>query len=315
MTDTPWDAIIIGGGSTGLSAALQLGRLRARVLVLDAGEPRNRFAGHMHGVLGRDHTSPLDLLADGRRELERYGVPVLGETVAAVQPDTDGFVVTTTAVGAAPGTGSTTRRTRRLLVATGLRDRLPDIDGLAARWGRDVFSCPFCDGWEHRDLAIGVIATTPEQRHQIMLLRRLTDRLTVLTDGGQPFGPDDLAAMLARGIVVDDRRIATISGETPRVHLADGGAVDFDVLFVRGAPEPFDQPLVDVGARRGDGGWFVVDELGRTSVPGVWAAGNVVNPMLNVPAAIAAGAMAGAAMCGDLLTEPLAIEEPAAGAR
>jgi len=305
MTDSPWDAIIIGGGSTGLSAALQLGRLRARVLVLDGGEPRNRFAGHMHGVLGRDHTSPLALLADGRRELERYDVPVVNDPATTVAPDADGFVVTTAS--------STTYRARRLLVATGLRDRLPDIEGLADRWGRAAFSCPFCDGWEHRDQAIGVIATGPEQRHQIMLLRRLTDRLTVLTGGNRPFGPEDLAAMVERGITIDDRPIRRISGDAATVELADDDRLDLDVLFARGAPEPFDQPLVDVGAQRGDGGWFAVDELGRTSVPGVWAAGNVVNPMLNVPATIAAGALAGSAMCGDLLTDPLVIERPATG--
>ena len=295
MTESPWDAIIIGGGSAGLSAALQLGRLRARVLVLDGGEPRNRFAGHMHGVLGRDHTSPLDLLADGRRELERYGVTVVAVRVVAVDRDDDGFRVT--------ASDGIIHRAARLLVATGLRDRLPDVDGLADRWGRSAFGCPFCDGWEHRDRAVGVVALVPEQRHQILLLRRLTDRLTVLTNGTRPFGPDDLAALSARGITIDDRRIRRIVDEAA-VELADGARLDLDVLFIGAAPEPFDEVLDQLGASRGDDGWIAVDEHGRTSVPGVWAAGNVTNPTANVPASIAAGAVAGYAICADLLTEP-----------
>ncbi|MFE6964087.1 NAD(P)/FAD-dependent oxidoreductase [Agromyces sp. NPDC057679] len=303
MQQTTWDVIIIGGGSAGLSAALMLGRSRRRVLVLDEGLPRNRFAGHMHGVLGRDHTSPLALLADGRAELERYdGVEV--------QPG-----IAVAAHGAAPAftlelADGEHLQARRLLVASGLRDALPAVPGLTEQWGRGAFVCPYCDGWEARDRRIAVLATSAAQVHQAQLMRQLSDRVTVFAHGAEL--PDEArAGLLARGIGVEDRPVAAVvadeRGALRGIRLDDGTEIASDAIFVGPAPEPNDPVLRELGAERTahpmGGEFVVVDAMGRTSVPGVWAAGNVTDPRSSVPFAMAAGSMAGAAINADLVEE------------
>lgn len=297
QTDTH-DAIIIGGGSAGLSAALQLARLRFDVVVLDDDTPRNRFAAHMHGFLGRDHTSPRDLLADGRRELARYGVDIRQVAASTATFDDDGFTITTT--------GGTDLRARSVLVATGARDTLPDVPGLVERWGRGVHHCPFCDGWENRDTRIGTLAVTADSFHAIGMLQRLSDRLTVLTDGSTPFDDAQLARFAETGIALDDRplqRVLTTDDGIRGVAFDDGAETALDALFVAAVPSPRDDVLVALGADRteafGDT-WAEVDAMGRTSVPGLWAAGNVVNPMASVAVSIAAGATAGYGMVAEL---------------
>ena len=162
------DVVIVGGGPAGLSAALSLGRARRRVVVVDAGRPRNMTAAHMHGVLGHDGLSPLRLLELGRQEVAGYGVRVIRGDVTAAR--TDGATVEV-------DLANETIRTRRLLVATGLDDVLPNIPGLREQWGRGVVVCPYCDGWEHRDDVIGVIATSPHSVEQAQLLRQWSDRI------------------------------------------------------------------------------------------------------------------------------------------
>ena len=176
---TEWDVVIVGGGSAGLSAALMLGRSRRRVLVIDANRPRNAVAPHVHGVLGRDHTSPLDLLAAGRDELLRYDVAVESGAVSSAAEledgDGPGFEVVL---------DSGERRTaRRVLVTTGLVDELPDIPGLAEQFGRGVVLCPYCDGWEVRDRRVAVIAAASLDTHQAQLMRQLTPDVVFHTNG------------------------------------------------------------------------------------------------------------------------------------
>lgn len=300
-----WDVIIIGSGSAGLSAALMLGRSRRRVLVLDEGLPRNRFAGHMHGVLGRDHTSPLDLLADGRAELGRYdGVTVRNGVAVAAAADgsTPGFTLELADGERVVG--------RRILVASGLRDALPSIPGLAEQWGRGAFACPYCDGWESRDRRIGVLASSAAQVHQAQLMRQLSADVTVFAHGAE-LPEEARAGLTARGIAVEDRPVAAIvaddRGALRGIRLDDGTEVAIDAIFAGPAPEPNDLVLRLLGADRAAhpmGGEFVtVDAMGRTSVPGAWAAGNVTDPRSSVPYAMAAGSMAGAAINADLVEE------------
>src|SRR6478609_7501334 len=153
--DERYDVVVVGGGAAGLSGALTLARARRRVLVVDAGEPRNAPAGHVHNYLAREGTPPADLLAAGRAEVAGYGGAVVQGRVTTAERRDDGTFRVTLEDG---------RRTdaRRLLVTTGLVDELPDIPGVAQRWGRDVLHCPFCHGWETRDRAIGVLATGPQ---------------------------------------------------------------------------------------------------------------------------------------------------------
>ena len=298
-----WDVIIVGGGGAGLSAALMLGRSRRQVLVIDEGLPRNRFAGHMHGVLGRDHTSPLDLLAAGRTELGRYeGVVVRAGDVVAASAVARGFEVVL-------GDGER-HEGRRMLVATGLRDDLPPIPGLAEQWGRGAFICPYCDGWEQRDRRVAVLATSEANTHQAQLMRQLSPHVTFFGHGVD-LSDEARAGLLARGIEIEERAVAAVvadgQGRLSGIRLADGTDAPADAVFVGPDPVPNDATLRALGAETAahpsGRDFVVVDELGRTSVPGLWAAGNITDPRSSVPFAMAAGNMAGAAINADLIED------------
>ncbi len=297
---TEVDVLIVGAGSAGLSAALMLARSRRRVLLLDGGAPRNAVAAHMHGVLGRDGWSPLELLATGCEEVQRYGAVIENSLAKAIEPGDDGFEVMLSS-GAAVGA-------RRVLVSTGLRDELPGIPGLAEQWGIGVAHCPYCDGWEVRDKRISVIATSSTSTHLAQLLRQLSPSVTYFTAGTE-LDNDGRRGLTARGIGVDDRPISRVvieSGRITGVQLDDGENLDTDVVFVRPRTLPHDDLLVQLDAESSEGPegrWVTVDAFGRTSVPGVWAAGNVVNPTATVPVAAAAGATAGASINADLVEE------------
>jgi thioredoxin reductase len=301
--DNNWDVIVVGGGSAGLSSALMLVRSRRRVLVLDDGDPRNGVASHMHGVLGRDHTSPLALLADGRREVEGYGGVVRPDPVVDAAVADGGFAVTL-------GDGST-HRARRLLVATGLRDELPDIPGIREQWGRGVVTCPYCDGYEARDRRIAVLATAPMSVFQTQLLRQLSANVTLFSRGELRLGDDTRRDLDARGIAVDDRPVARVvidDGSVVAIETTDGERFPADVVFIAPRSIPRDEILVQLGAHRtADGAWTEVDAAGRTSVPGLFAVGNVVDPMANVPMSMGAGAAVGGALNADLVTEDISI--------
>ena len=168
--DDGYDVVVVGGGAAGLNGALMLGRSRRSVLVIDAGEPRNAPAHGVHGLLGREGMPPAELLARGRDEVRSYGGHlVTGEVTGAVR-EGDGFAVSLV--------GGRVVHARRLLVTTGLVDELPDVPGLRERWGRDVLHCPYCHGWEVRDRAIGVLATTARSMHQALLFRQLSADVT-----------------------------------------------------------------------------------------------------------------------------------------
>ncbi|MGH3705085.1 MAG: NAD(P)/FAD-dependent oxidoreductase, partial [Agromyces sp.] len=203
---------------------------------------------------------------------------------------------------------------RRLLVATGLRDELPGVPGLAEHWGTGAVVCPYCDGWEVRDHRIGVLATGPRSVHQAQLLRQWSPSVTFFTNGAE-VAADDLAALLARGIAVEPRRWANVTAdETGRlsgIRLADGDAIALDAIFLGPRPVPNDALLTALGTATapgfGDDDWVGVDSTGRTSVPGVWAAGNVVNPGATVPIAAGAGNLAGGAINADLIEEEILV--------
>ena len=298
-----YDVIVIGGGAAGLSGAVALARSRRPVLVADAGEPRNSPAGHVHNFLTRDGTPPEELYAAGRAEVARYGGHVEAGKVTSLSRDGELFLaeVNGRAVTA-----------RRLLVATGLRDELPDVPGLAERWGIDVLHCPYCHGWEVRDQRVGILATGPGAVHQALLFRQLTPHVTVLRHTAAPFAAEQAEQLSAVGIPVIDGRVTRVEAAASRltgVRLADGSRVAFDALIV--APKfvanadlltPFGLAPVEVVfggqviATR-----IVADPSGATSVPGIYVAGNVADPQAQVIVAAAAGLMAGAAINADLV--------------
>jgi thioredoxin reductase len=302
------DVVVIGGGPAGLSGALMLARSRRSVVVVDSGTPRNAPADGVRGLLGLDGVTPAGLLHTGRQEVRGYGGRVIaGEVTAAVPaapsaPGDPRFVVTLT--------DGRALRARRLLVATGLRDTLPDLPGLAAHWGHGVVHCPYCHGWEVRDQPVGVLATGPASVHHALLFRQLTDDLVYFTRGTDLAG-DVRARFAARGIrVVDPPVVAVTSAETgdiAGVRLAGGEFVPRRILAVATTMQARTDGLTGLNLPMQDlpgglGRHFAVGLAGTTSVPGVWVAGNAAELTAQVGAAAAAGALAGAHMNADLVT-------------
>ena len=326
MTHVNWDAIVIGGGAAGLSAAQALGRSLRRTLVLDGGEPRNRFASHMHNVLGLDGTPPLELLARGRAEAEAYGVEIRTARVRAVRDAAGAAGSAAPGDPSAPGgavsveleTGEVIE-TRALIVATGVTDVLPEIAGLSERWGQSVLHCPYCHGWEVRGRRIAVVTASPIGLHQAKLLRQWSDDVTVFTaglvgeDGTSALDADTERAMRARGVRLVSAPVSEVVGtgaQLTGVRTADGNEYAIDAVFTGFAMVPQDAFLSGVPLGRNEtpmGAVIAVDMMQRTSHPRIWAAGNVVNPAASVPLVMGAGNMAGAAANAALVEEDYAL--------
>lgn len=305
-----YDVLIVGGGPAGLSAALMLGRARRRVAVVDAGHPRNAPATAMHGYLSRDGLPPADLRAIGRREVAGYGVDLIDdEVVGVIVGEIDGEIVDGSegfTVDLAAGPALTARR---LLVTTGLRDDLPDIPGLAPLWGTDVVVCPYCHGYEVADQPLGVLASGPQGVDKAVLIQGWSRDTVLFTDGYQP-GPDDLARLAGKDIAVETAtvtRVVAADGRLRAVELAGGRLVPRTALFAAPTFVPVDGLLRALGCAVTDRGWVEVDSLGRTSVPGVWAAGNVVDPMANVISSAGAAATTAAMLNTELALGALPI--------
>jgi thioredoxin reductase len=298
-----YDVVVIGGGAAGLNGALQLARSRRSVLVVDAGQPRNRPAHAVHGLLGHDGLPPAQLLARGRDEVRGYGGEVVTGAVAAVRGHLDSGFTVTLADGRAV-------RARRLLVTSGLVDELPDIPGLRERWGRDVVHCPYCHGWEVRDQAIGVLASGPRSVHQALLFRQLSDDV-IYFRRGTALDDAEAAQLAARGIRVVDGEVSALVIADDRlagVRLADGSVIPRQAVAVGARMAARAGFLADLGLKpsehpSGMGVHIPADPAGRTEVPGVWAAGNVTDLFAQVGASAAAGALAGAVINADLVEE------------
>lgn len=304
MTTKNWDAIIIGGSAAGLSAAQALGRSLRRTLVIDSGRPRNRFASHMHNVLGHDGRPPTELAALGREEAARYGVEFRQGIVASAR-DAGGLVEIELE-------GGEVLRARGIVLATGISDELPGIEGLAAHWGTRVAHCPYCHGWELRGERIGVIATSPMSLHQLLLVRQLSDRVVAFTNGIGALERETEDRLRARGIELVPEAVASVlsdelnGGRLSGVRTVGGREVALDAIFTAAALRPRDEAVASLLLKRAVGPWgdvIEVDATGRTSHPRVWAAGNVVAPAAAVPQAMAAGATAGAALNYALVEE------------
>ncbi|MGN7191929.1 NAD(P)/FAD-dependent oxidoreductase [Curtobacterium sp. MCBA15_004] len=310
-----FDVVVIGGGPAGLSAALILGRSRRSVLVVDSGEPRNAPAAGAHNYLGREGVAPRELHRIGRQEVASYGVAVTdGRIVAASATPTDGPDAVAFSVTLDSGRRVTARR---LVVASGAVDVLPDVPGLAEQWGRGVVHCPFCHGWEVRDQRIGVLVTSPTGPHHALMFRALSDRVTAFVAEPDLVDATARAGFAARGITVRDERVARVESDAGRltgVRLGSGEVVALDALAASSTAEPRVEHLDGLGLAVEDfvvdgfrfGGTLPVDGTGQTSVRGVYAAGNVTTPMATVIASAAAGTQAGAAAHGDLVRADLA---------
>ncbi|WP_026793270.1 NAD(P)/FAD-dependent oxidoreductase [Pleomorphomonas oryzae] len=286
----PTDVVIVGGAFAGLAAATYLGRARRSVLIIDKGEPRNRFAAASHGFLGFDGSNPADILARAREQLAAYPTVRLinGEAVAARAED-GGFAFTLAS--------GETLTSRLAILAFGLRDSLDPIPGLAERWGKSVLHCPYCHGYEYSDRRLGVLWRTPMSVHQASLVAEWGP--TTLYLNGADLAPDSAATLAARGVRVEPARIKALIGEgtlLQAIELDDGRESPLDALYV--APKStLSSPIAaDLGALIEDGPLGPILKTNaekKTTVPGLYAAGDIAHAPHSVSFAVADGVMAG----------------------
>jgi thioredoxin reductase len=304
-----YDVVVVGGGAAGLSGAVALARSRRSVLVIDAGDPRNAPAGHVHNFLSRDGTPPSELLAAGRTEVRRYGGRVETGRVTALARDGERFGVQVGAQG-----GQRAVAARRLLVATGVRDVLPGVPGLAARWGIDVLHCPYCHGWEVRDQRVGILSTGPAAVHQALLFQQLSPHVTLLRHTGPAPDAEQRTMLEALGVAIADGEVEQVEADASGltgVVLAGGGHLALDAVVVAPRVEARAELLEPLGLKPVEvligehpvGTRIEADRTGSTAVPGVWVAGNLTDPQAQVMGAAAAGLMAGAVINFDLVLD------------
>jgi thioredoxin reductase len=289
-----YDVVVAGGGAAGLSAALVLARARRTLAVVDAGGPRNAPAAHMHGFLSRDGMPPHDLVAAGRAEVAGYGGSLIDDTVVDLAP---GFHVRLA--------GGSSLHARRILVATGLRDELPDIPGVRERWGRDLLHCPYCHGYEVRDQPLGVLGGAPEAVQHALLVRQWSPDI-VLFPHTDAVGPAQRELLTARGIRIVEGAVARLvvgNDQLQGVELGGGTVIPRAAVFVRPRFVPNADLLTGLGCEVDEHAWVVHDPVGRTSVAGVWVAGNAADPRAQVISAAGEGSAAAIALNANLVDE------------
>lgn len=301
MNETPWDCIVVGGGAAGLSAALVLGRARQRTLVVDAGRQSNRPAHGIGGLLGHDGRPPAELYAAGRAELAAYPSVELrtGEVLAGARDD-DGFVLELA--------DGSRLRARRVLLATGMDYRHPALPGIAERWGRSVFHCPFCHGWEVHGRPLGVLDRGETGARRALLLRVWSDDVTLFADGPAQLADGDAELLRAAGVTVEERPVASLRGPgdaLAAVAFSDGAERPCEGLLVPITMHQRSDLAEQLGAVAAGPGPVSADAIDvdaqlRTSAGGVFAAGDVSVQMPSVANAIAAGSVAAAMIVHDV---------------
>ena len=298
-----FDVVIAGGGPAGLSAALNLGRARKRVLLCDAGPRRNAAAEQVHGFVTRDGTTPAEFRRAGRQQLEPYpNVEARDAVVEEVRGERGAFEVRL-------ATG--TVEARRILLCTGMIDELPDLDGFRDLWGRSIFQCPYCHGWEVQNRKFGFLAPEVDLVDFALFLRGWASDVTVLTDGRYTVPPELQRRLSTGGVRLEERRIARLSareGELDHVELAGGSPLRLEVLFAR-PPQRQVGLVQSLGLALDPGGYVRVDEHRQTSVPGIYAAGDLTTSAQSALLAAASGFQAAA-----MLNHELTLELAASGA-
>lgn len=293
------DVIIVGAGPAGLSAALVLGRIRRRVLVIDSREPRNAPSSASHSFFTQDGTPPSEILRIGREQLRPYEVEVLDAEAADAFREGEAFTVVL-------GDGSR-RNARRLLLATGVVDPLPAIEGLRELWGKSVLHCAYCHGWEVRDQPLAVYANGDSAAEIVALVRCLSRDVVLCTDGPADLG-DDRALLDRNGIPIHEERIVRVDGkdgQLERIVFADGTGLPRRALFLPTLPRQHSDLPERLGCELTEIGLVKVNADGLTTVPGVYAAGDLALRRHSVVVASADGAIAGIAINHELSMEEL----------
>jgi thioredoxin reductase len=294
----PFDVVIVGGGPAGLAAALNLGRARKRLLLCDGGSRRNAAAEEVHGFVTRDGTPPAEFRRAGREQMARYpNVDTLDVAVEQIRGESGAFEVQLS-------TGDSLQA-RRILLCTGMIDELPDIPGFRDLWGRSVFQCPYCHAWESQDRRFGFLAPSVDTVEFALLLRGWSKDVVVLTDARFPVPPETQKRLHSAGIALEQRRIAQLAskeGHLDRVRFDDGESLPLEVLFAR--PRQRQTALVQsLGLSLDAAGFVLVDEKRCTSIPGVYAGGDLVTPMQSATFAASTGVHAAVMLNHELTTE------------
>lgn len=294
------DVAIVGGGPAGLNAALVLGRARKRVALIDNGRPRNGVTHASHGFITRDGVTPAEFRRVAYEEVLNYpSVEHWPVTVTAIERTDNGFTLGTSEGHAIEA--------NRIILSAGLREVLPEIAGLRELYGRSIFNCPFCDGWELRDQPLVVLSDHPNVLHKVKLLYNWSKDLIVCTNGSGVISGEQLELLRAKNIRVIDTPVAALSGQNgmlEQVHFADGTSIRRSGGFIDPAQIPNGRFEEALGYEISPHGGIVTDEFGRTTAKGVYAAGDsaYVMPSQLIYAA-ASGSKAAVAVMADSLNE------------
>lgn len=292
-----YDAVVVGGSFAGLSAAMQLARARKQVCVVDAGAPRNRFAAQSHGFFGQDGVPPLKMIADARDKLLAY------PSVTFIE----GYVADAKADGAGGFTVSLQDRevplsTRRILLAFGVQDQLPDIDGMRERWGHSVLHCPYCHGYEVADRKLGVLYAAPQPPDHALLIADWGPTTLFMNGNTDALTNEVRARLQARGVSIEPGRVTGLEGhaaDLAGVRIDDGRLVPLDALFVVPRTRMNGALAEQLGCAIDEGPVGPVirtDDFKTTTVPGVYAAGDIAMPFQNATRASSDGVLAGVAL-------------------
>jgi thioredoxin reductase len=299
-----YDVVIVGGGAAGLSAALMLGRCRRRVLVCDTGRPRNRASRALHGYLTRDGIAPLDFIAIAREELRRYTTVELHDIEAVAAECRDGRFVTTLADGREVAS-------RKLLLATGVVDNLPEVAGIGELYGRSVFHCPYCDGWEVRDQPLAVYGRGARGVGLSLELTAWSRDLILFTDGDAGIDADGRARLARHAVAVCEERVLCLEGQAgilERVVLASGEAIPRRALFFTLGQEQRSPLATRLGCEFTEKGTVRTGKYETTHLRGLYVAGDASRAVQWVVVAAAEGAEAAFAINTDLIEEDLAAD-------
>jgi thioredoxin reductase len=293
-----YDVIIIGGGPAGLNAAMLLGRSRRKVVVFDSGEPRNRWSQSMNGFLSSDGMNPRDFIQKGRAELAKYAVELVDVVVESATYTKGEFVVN--------DVDGNVYRSRKLLLATGLKDKLPELEGAKELYGKSMHHCPYCDGWESRDKAIAVYGPERKGIGQALAMKNWSDDITLYTDGTDSLRRDDLELLERNGVKVQKEKIMRLEGENgmlQHIVLSNGEKRPQQALFFSlGAKQQSDLGK-QLGCEFTNKGVIKTRRLQHSNIPGLFVAGDAARDMQMVIVAAAEGAKAGVAINMELQQE------------
>jgi thioredoxin reductase len=295
-----FDAIVIGGGVSGLSAALLLGRACKRVLVCDAGKPRNQVAQASHSFFSRDGIAPAELLQIGREQLQPYDVKIRQSEVVDAENLGDRFQVTLSNGDQFMG--------RKLLLATGMKDTLPSIEGFAELWGNSVFHCPYCHGWEVRDQPLAIYGKGEVGFEQVFMLTGWSRDLVLCSDGAAELSDEQRQQLFNWGIQIREEKIARLDyqdGELTGIVFANNEVLPRCGILLRPQSYQHSHLAAKLGCKLGSNDIVEVNDFKQTSVAGVYAVGDASSPLSQISWAVASGMLAASFVNRALIEENL----------